>query len=318
MTECSAEKEASEPKDGRGDGRFVPTIGLNAQDILQLVDMKITDLNGHVFVIGMGGGCDILFAHAIAKLLEAEIPQEKIHVANCIGNRDLTGHVNVKEHIFSLPRHNVIPSSSGHGTTQTEQSLPERTDGGPFVILTASDEEDDVAELQRRNATLIQEIDEIMGSEKGIIIGVDAGGDSLSGGIDHSGDIGTGRDRQMLAVLSRCQSNFIHLVIGPCCDGETLADDMTKTVGSAIEKGVARAIASLHPIQDHLRSVWHDNLGTRRTPAIIMKALEFSESVGESAHVVVPRGVRPRVPIYFLTHGLFLIWQQPIQPSEML
>jgi len=79
------------------------------------------------------------------------------------------------------------------------RSIPRGSDGCPYIfILPQKDDEEGLTSL----------VEEIRRLEFEVIVGVDAGGDSLTGGCDKDQ-----RDEEMLRVLQRVGVPCYHLVV---------------------------------------------------------------------------------------------------------
>jgi len=104
------------------------------------------------------------------------------------------------------------------GSSLLEQSLPRYEDDSPFIFELRYGENFD----KNREAL----VNEIVSLELDVIIGVDGGGDSISGGVEHHGDPNLGKDIQMKKILNGSGVPFYHVVVGLCVDGETSFEDM--------------------------------------------------------------------------------------------
>ncbi|HYT91662.1 MAG TPA: DUF1152 domain-containing protein [Gemmataceae bacterium] len=234
-----------------------------------------------VLVLGLGGGCDIITAYAVSRLLDVAHAKGVIY-----GNtkKEDDGHLErVTEHIrrFSGPAV-ALGSGRTHGTTRIDQSVPRGDDGCPFVFLLSSKGAEEMlpGEIQQ------------LGFDR--LIGVDTGGDSLAG---REG----GRDRRMLRVLQRTGLPLLHIVIAPGSDGESSYKKMNCALGSALDGGRYRGCFSLVPVLETIRSL-SGALTPGRTPRIILAAAD-GQLPGDGGRVIVPRGCKPAVPLEWLTHG---------------
>ena len=83
-------------------------------------------------VIGMGGGCDVLAAQAVAQAWQrAAEPGAVVIFANCVSPREMPGHEQLAPHLWRCPAE-VIPLEPGdqaYGSTRLEQSLERGAEG---------------------------------------------------------------------------------------------------------------------------------------------------------------------------------------------
>jgi len=285
-----------------------------------------------VLVLGMGGGCDVVVACALAEMMcDTAVLAEgtEIHFGNCVSPREMDDHPKVSPHIYGVPQHDrtLEAGTNTYGTTLTEQSLPAgpfvcrrngaagaEADGGagsgggggdglvsPILCIVPS-KSGSVEEVTRANSEAL--VPELQALGFDWVLGVDAGGDSLTGGIDfiEGGSPETGRDRQMLHVLTSLQGvHFTHAVIGPCCDGESEQHEMASALEDAAAQNQFKGSFSLDPFLPYLRKLVVGQ-GPTRTPVIMIRAFEGdleaapaeagaeAEATGaDSDKVVIPR-----------------------------
>merc|ERR1711933_639850 len=106
-----------------------------------------------------------------------------------------------------------------------------------------------------------------------LVVGVDCGGDSLSGGVEGKQNIEAGRDRQMLNCVRASGIPFVHVVLGPGCDGETEEPAMKACCASLAAEGFLQGVFSVQPLFDDM--VTHCNtqaLHSNRTPNLMWRA----------------------------------------------
>lgn len=263
-----------------------------------------------VLVLGMGGGCDVFAAYAVALQIGNKFPSATVLYGNCISPRNLDGHQQLAAHLFAVPAGDpvVLEDKGYYGTTMLEQSLPRGPEGSPLLFVVPK-KTGKIEEVSRENQqSLLQSLQKVAPD---FVIGVDNGGDSLTGGIDFESDPELGRDRQVLRALSKSGVSFLHLVAGPCCDGESTEAEMRRAMTAADEVGSYLGSFSL---ADTLPSMFKlsSQLDASRTPNVMHSALVGElEAVGEAmgsssaarGRVIVPRHRHPVVPVEWLTHG---------------
>jgi hypothetical protein len=244
------------------------------------------DTGRSTLVIGIGGGCDIITACALARSIFFRRNDGGMVVyANTKRSapRTLT---EISRHVFRVPPevyHN--PNQRRWTGTLIDQAMPRGDDGCPLIFTCPRNEND--------HADFASEIAEL-GFDR--IVAVDTGGDVLSPNA-RSGD--TGRDRQMLRVLARTKIPSILAVVGPGCDGETSAEELERCVRREAEQGGYLGAFSLQPLMNDLMTL-SDPVGRTRTPRIILEAMNHPP------HELfrVPRHARPEIPSRWLRVGL--------------
>jgi ubiquitin len=263
-----------------------------------------------ILVLGMGGGCDVFAAYAVALQIEAMYPSAVVLYGNCISPRNLDGHPQLATHLYTVPPGEpakLADKSSGYyGTTMLEQSIPRGQEDSP-VLFVVPKKTGDITDVTRENQAAFLEGLQTLAPD--FVVGVDNGGDSLTGGIDFAdGDPELGRDRQVLRALSKSGVDFLHLVAGPCCDGESTEDEMLGAIQAA---DVVGSYLGNFSLADVLPTMYtrSSQLDPSRTPNIMHSALvgelEPAESVSldGTPRVVVPRHRKPAVPVAWLTRG---------------
>jgi len=259
------------------------------------IKYELPDLaNKKVLVLGLGGGCDVLAAYALAKVMKDRWSTSSVTYANCIGPRAClqSDHPPVSSstpHILRVPGTEPRPftkDDAGWGATWVEQSLPRSAtctptnkDGSPWLVVLPS-KSLDVAIATRENSVVGFEL-RTFGFDA--IIGVDNGGDSLTGGIDFKGgNPELGRDRQVVRLLTSSDMGlripFVHLVAGPCCDGESSFVDMRRAIMALHARGQYRGVFSIEPLLPVLRQV-SASVSKDRTPNIIIHSYDFHKEL---------------------------------------
>ena len=141
-------------------------------------------------VLGMGGGCDVFAAYAIAQAWAAQEKSEVLY-ANCIGARKLPDdHVPITPHLYRLAPAAVPlePGDEAYGSTRLENSVPRGPDGSPLLFIVPRKGSDGaiLEEVTAENKEAI--CGAISALRLDYIIAVDLGGDSLTGGVDFDGE----------------------------------------------------------------------------------------------------------------------------------
>jgi hypothetical protein len=239
-----------------------------------------------VLIVGVGGGCDIISAYAVSRLL----PEALAWVA-AYGNtkkRQDNAIEPISAHVFRLTDA-VTPITAGrrtHGTVTIDCSVPRGPGGCPFIFLLPQHVDEAAV------------ADEVVALGFDVILGVDTGGDSIVGDPDR----GASRDKRMLRVLRRTGLPLFHAVLAPGSDGESSFEDLQGAIRARVEQGSYAGCFALEPVLAELRKL-SESLSSQRTPRIILAAAEGRLECDARGRCVVPRGIQPAVPREWLTHG---------------
>jgi hypothetical protein len=250
---------------------------------LEAVPFTFPSVTGkNVFVLGLGGGCDIITAFAVSKLLDSSAA--KIIYGNTkVGN---VGPVEaITPHIVRVASPEPTPGQRprGHGKAAIDHSVPRNAHGCPWIVRL----DDEAAERAI--------VGEIRSLSFDLIIGIDAGGDSIGRDVFE-------RDQRMLRVLLQAGVPVLHIVVAPGCDGEITVADLRSALGLRLASGRYRGCFALAPILPVLRENSFD-LSEKRTPRIILAAAEGQLPRTPEGLVIVPRGCQPVVPASWLAKG---------------
>lgn len=257
---------------------------LQWQDVVYEVP-NVTDQK--ILIIGLGGGCDILSAYAMAQMFPPS--EARLLVYGNTKHHDEPDLETVGAWIRQVPGEAISPSElSGHthGSTLIDRSVPRGDEGCPWIFLLP----------KRREEKQLQDAIASMGFD--LIYGIDTGGDSMA--TDASSG-SSGRDKRMLRLLQRIDVPFLHVVVAPGCDGESEQDDLGNALELRIAQAEYRGCFSLEPFVPVYRAL-SATLKKRRTPGIILSAFDNQLEVVHN-QVKVPRGCKPWVPCDWLTQA---------------
>ncbi len=252
------------------------------------VPFVFPDVAGQKILIqGLGGGCDVITAFALSKLLESGQSQGVVYANTKTGDVGSVEHVSPHVLRVSGPMIEASRRVKGRGKAWIDHSVPRKPNGSPWIVLL----EDEVAERE-----LVGEI-QSLGFD--LLVGVDTGGDSIAskGGRGH-----LGRDQRMLGVLRRIGLPLLHVVVAPGSDGETSCEDLSAAFAEHEADGRYRGCFPLDPMLPIFRA-FRESLSPIRTPQIILAAAEDRLARTSNGRVVVPRGRKPAVPKDWLTRG---------------
>ena len=155
-----------------------------------LTQYVLPPLSNRGLVLGMGGGCDVFAAYALSQAWSQQEVGSCILYGNCIGQRTLADdHEKLGPHLFCCPP-SVAALQAGdeaYGTTRLEQSVPRGVEGSPLLFMVPSKGGRD-ADIERVTAANTEAIcDSLRQLNVDIVLAVDLGGDSLTGGVDFDG-----------------------------------------------------------------------------------------------------------------------------------
>ena len=253
---------------------------------LKATSFTFPDIAGRkVLVLGLGGGCDIITAFALARLLDPDGSRGVVYANTKTSNvgpvQRITPHVvRVTGPVIDLGQR-----VRGYGSGKIDHAVPRGPHGSPWIVLLTGDVPEQVLAAEVRS----------LGFD--VIIGVDTGGDSIArkGGRGH-----LGRDQRMLRVLRQTGLPLLHVVVAPGSDGESSRGDLQSVFRQHAAEGRYHGCFPLAPLLPVLRSL-SASLSPTRTPCIILAAADGRLEETPAAHLVVPRGKRPAVPDYWLT-----------------
>lgn len=267
-----------------------------AQRDLRAERFEFSKLNGQtVLVVGLGGGCDVISAYAVARLLSASYPAKVVY-----GNtkRHVESELEyVSPHVRRFP--SVVCQLGGKGTssgaTRIDQSIPRGPDACPWIFHIPK------ASRVRVEHELANEI-KSLGFD--LTVAVDTGGDSI---VDTAFSGHWGRDKQMLRVVRATGIPVIHVVVGPGSDGEACQEDLQICFEALAAEGRYRGCLSLAPVLPVFREQTQ-GLSESRTPRIILAAAENRlEQDEDESRVIVPRGIKPAIPRAWLTSAFVFV-----------
>jgi len=270
-----------------------------------------------IFVIGLGGGCDIFSAYAVCLSLSKIFGQDHdILYANTKSisflKSDLDGHEKLTEELYKVPPKQIIldkgSDRSWYGTSKLTQSLPRHSNGSPYILVLPAESKDTVT-ATRENEAAMKKAFEILKTD--FIIGVDTGGDSITGGLDWDGSVDLGRDIQMQNAIVKSGIPNLILAFGPGSDGESSVKVMNESVTRVEKQGCFLGAFSLKDLLIGVRP-YTENLSSMRTPNICYSAVMGqtpkemeSRTVEGIEYLKLVRYCSTRwIPRSWLSHGL--------------
>jgi len=249
------------------------------------------DIRGKsVLIVGVGGGCDIISAFALAEMLRSREPARVVYANTKTRIRERLNHKSA--HILELPPERIClsPGMHTHGTTLIDQSVPRGADGCPLILR-----------LPEEESQCTQLVDEIRQMSFDMILSVDTGADSI---VAEATSGPQGRDQRMMNVLGSVGCPWLHIIVAPGCDGETTLPQLQSAVRELQSSSSYMGCFSIEPLLPTLRELAAP-LKRKRTPNIIADAFAGSFHVAaDGTSVVVPRGTRPAIPKKWLSVAL--------------
>jgi uncharacterized protein len=240
-----------------------------------------------VLIVGAGGGCDIISAYALAKIVEKTRPAQLIYANTKRRVKEPLDEV--APYIYRVPPAIVEPLGGGdlHASTTIDQSVPRGQGGCPLIFCLShksSHQRELLASLKR-----LGHFD--------WVISVDTGADSI---VEDALSGSTGRDKEMLQLLQQLEGEKLHVVVAPGCDGETEADDLARAFSEWERAGKylgSFPVDEFIPIFEELGLA----LDSTRTPNIILDAkIGRLEEAADASGVIIPRGIHPTIPEVWL------------------
>ena len=252
----------------------------------------IPDIRGkRVLVVGVGGGCDIISAFALAQLLNDGQPAKLVY-ANT-KSRVLEPLEHLSAHVLKLPPDRIVlsPHAHAHRTTLIDQSVPRGDDGCPFIFLLPDDDDEScdafVAELRQMAFD--------------VVFSVDTGADSIVTQATSGPD---GRDQRMMRLLARLGRPWFHVAVSPGCDGEASVSQIQDAVRTLCSTGSYLGCTPVAPMLPTMRELAAP-LRSTRTPNIIVEACSRDlDATSDDELLTVPREIRPEIPRRWLSVAL--------------
>lgn len=246
-----------------------------------------------VFVL-LGGGCDVITALAVSQQLDRA-------AARVVYGNTKVGGVGpvepVTPHIVKVASERPSPGQkvTGRGHAKIDHGVPRNEHGSPWIVRL----DDETAQ-----SALVGEI-RSLGFD--LILGIDAGGDSIA---TQNGRGHLERDQLMLNVLRRTGAPLLHVVVAPGCDGESTVADLRDSLAALLAANRYRGCFSLAPLLPTLGEL-SVGLSDSRTPRIILAATSDRLRRTDAGLQVVPRGCEPAVPAAWLSHA-FVFEPEPL------
>jgi hypothetical protein len=263
-------------------------LGLNQFDFGSISGTKF-------FVLGIGGGNDVVGAYAVARLLKKEHSDSEILYGSCFSSnkKNYIGFVQIFEGLYIRESKNY--ELNENHSLRLVQTLKE-FDGDlciPYVII---------ADDKRKTGRITKET--INYFRDYTIITIDNGGDSLTGGKDGK----CGFDHRNLLCLKEMAIPFHHIILGLGCDGES----DTKSIQTMLsyQKQSVLGEFSMNEVADifspMLNSISHPERENTDTTVIIVEVKDFIEKnpMAKQLYLVPRHERRTKVPYTWINKAV--------------
>jgi len=231
------------------------------------------------FVLGIGGGNDVVGAFTVATIIKKTHPESKVIYGSCLSTnkKNYIGFSQISEGLYIRDVKNT--ELNEHHSLKLVQRLKKfDCDLGEPYVITAGDE--------RKNERITKESIDYF--KEYTIITIDNGGDSLTGGKKGK----NGFDHKNLMCLKNMKQSFFHIILGLGCDGESDIDKIKKMLqhqSQAIigEFAMYEIAKILQPMMTDIRSPERKNVDTT---AVILEANSHMLSNPKSQELyLIPR-----------------------------
>ncbi|NHJ21418.1 MAG: DUF1152 domain-containing protein [Candidatus Lokiarchaeota archaeon] len=239
-----------------------------------------------IFILGLGGGSDIISAYAVQFLFDFS-EHSKIIYGNTKRRID-NDLEHITPNIYRLPpkQTGTDDQSINNGTrTWIDRSIPRGYDGCPYIVHCTSDS----------SKVLSREIDSL-GFD--LVIGIDTGGDALIEGAESGPQ---GRDKEMVEILQHSNIPLLIFILAPGCDGESQEDQILQSFRDQDKAGKYLGSCSINPLIPYFEDLARD-LSEDRTPNIIKRVFYGELAPNEKGKIVIPRDKYPLISKVWLSH----------------
>jgi hypothetical protein len=262
----------------------------------------------NLFVLGIGGGSDVVGAYAIARIIQKSSPSSQISYGLCISYKnDYSGFTKLNENLYVRSVEHIENPDDLHTSLALVIKMEEydRELEPPFLIARPPkyDKLKNQARLSDYNTMVQNSFENAINFIKpDLIIAVDLGGDSLTCGVEDEYSF----DRTGLRALKQIGSPFIYIVLGPGCDGKSTIEMLQSALAKEISFNSFIGEFSLDEVVKYMKPVSSNTLSTDRTPNIISNAKSKIHETPElkNAFTEIPRHRKPTIPIEWLIKGI--------------
>ena len=262
--------------------------------------------NKKVLVVGIGGGSDVVGAYGISRYLKEKNPNAKITYSVSVSPKTkYLGLEKLSHCLYKRNTHNNIEivKELDHTLSLVVKIQEFDNNEQPFLIVRPKYRvELTVKEHQKEVAKAFKETLDIINPD--IIIAVDGGGDSLTGGV--SDNVEKEFDRTGIRALQQYGKPFTYIVMGAGCDGESTMEMLKGAIKFENKNGSFLGHFDLIPFIDKWENLSSKLLQNDRTPNIMRianNALKVNPK-REYELTIIDRHRRPQIPLKWLVTGL--------------
>lgn len=261
-----------------------------------------------IFVIGIGGGSDIVGAYAISRITQNSNPISIISYGLCISYKnDYSGFTKLNENLYVRSIEHIENPDELHTSLALAIKMKEYDTaiGAPFLIARPPKYDKlknqfSVSDYHVMVKNSFENAINVINPD--LIIAVDLGGDSLTCGVEDDYSF----DRTGLRALRQIGKPFIYMILGPGCDGESTIEMLQSAIEKEISFNSLIGEFSLDEVVKYMHPVSSNTLSSDRTPNIISNAKRKIEDEPElrSVCIEIERHRRPTIPIEWLVKGI--------------
>jgi len=262
--------------------------------------------NKKVLVIGIGGGSDVVSAFGISKFLKEANPSAKISYGVSVSpKKKYEGFEKSSDWLYKRKPYNKLEITRYlHHTLSLVVKMQEfdNNDQPLLIVRPKYEEKLTVKEHQKQVASIFKETLNILNPD--VIIAVDGGGDSLTGGV--SDNVEREFDRTGIRALQAYGKPFLYIIVGPGCDGESTKEMLKGAVKHEIQSNSYLGYFDLSPIICNWEELSSKLLKDDRTPNIMRIANNKIKNNPKNINELqlIERHRTPKIPLKWLVSGL--------------
>lgn len=275
---------------------------MNKYEMPQFNLSEIKESN--IFVLGIGGGSDVVGAYGLAITLRKLNPKATVNFGLCVSRKEnYCGFKKINNSLYQ--RDNSQRSiNNSHTSLELIQKMGDYDKDLPSPFLLARlpkfekvSEKYGLGDFYRILRSEFSNAINHINPE--LIIAIDNGGDSLTCGVEDVNSF----DRSGLRTLKRIGKPFIYIVFGVGCDGESTVEMIVNSLEKEYEAKSLLGEFDLKEIIELTQVMSKSILKNDRTPNIIADAVSVYEN-SEDKLITIPRHRKPQIPLSWITKGV--------------
>ncbi len=261
-----------------------------------------------IFVLGIGGGSDVVGAYSIARLIQQLNSQTQLSYGLCVSQKnDYTGFKLLNDNLFQRSTEHIENPDELHTSLALVLKMRKFDKGlePPYLLSRPAKYDKLKNELSIADYNLLVKRafeNAINYIKPELILAVDMGGDSLTCGMEDEYSF----DRTGLRALKQIGKPFIYAVLGPGCDGESTIGMLQTAIKTEISNNSFTGEFALNDLVESMYPVSSELLHNDRTPNIIANAkIKMDEKPDiKNGLIEIQRHREPHIPINWLVKGL--------------